>query len=372
MAEQSPAERTVERVLAAASWEQRIHRIRLIPQNHGIAEQSGIYAAIARRQYLPYLSPDFAYVHPDAFYDPAHFHRCYADAQTATNGFADVTPAQLATMIAQRPHTLLVFRTIIGLTKGEFAHATELYAAAVGLPPLTPNKVDSMERRGTATSAVQAQVAAETIGRIVDGTLFGKPPGDLRTKQDKPDTEFGWRTVRDLDTHGAPYWMLLHQRHYGGAFRQLLDATSTKRGDAIEDSVADMFADAGIDFVRTGATNQAEIARRFEIHVAPAPDFVVYERHGDTETVRAMLECKTTNDGGTARDKAPRFKNLREECTRLGGVPLFAVLGGMGWSRVNDTLGPVVRDTDGRVFSLANLTDMLDVTPLPTLVKHPD
>jgi hypothetical protein len=370
LAERTSAERSIEGVLAASSWEQRIHRIRLIPQNHGIAEQSGIYAAIARRQYLPYLSPDFAYVYSEAFYDPAHFERCYTDAQAATTGFTRVTPTQLAMVIAQQPHTLLVFRTITGLTKGEFAHATELYAASVGMHSLSANKVDSMERRGTATSAAQAQVAAETVCRIIDGRLFGKPPGDLRTKQAKPDTLRGWRTVRDLNRHGVPYWMLLHQRHYGGAFRQLLDATSTRRGDVIEDSVEDMLADAGILYVRTGATNQAEIAQRFEIHVAPAPDFVVYERRGDTETVRAMLECKTTNDGGTARDKAPRFKNLREECTRLGGVPLFAVLGGMGWSRVNDTLGPVVRDTDGRVFSLANLTDMLDVTPFQSLVNH--
>lgn len=83
-----------------------------------------------------------------------------------------------------------------------------------------------------------------------------------------------------------------------------------------------------------------------------------------------MLECKTINDGGTARDKAPRFKNLREECTRLGGIPLLAVLGGMAWTRVNDTLGPVVRDTDGRVFSLSNLDEMLTVSPFPELIAQ--
>jgi hypothetical protein len=81
-----------------------------------------------------------------------------------------------------------------------------------------------------------------------------------------------------------------------------------------------------------------------------------------------MLECKATNNGGTARDKALRFARLREESVRLGGVPLFAVLGGMGWARVNDTLGPVVRDTDGRVFTLATLDELLTVAPFPALV----
>jgi len=81
-----------------------------------------------------------------------------------------------------------------------------------------------------------------------------------------------------------------------------------------------------------------------------------------------MLECKGTNNGGTARDKALRFERLRDESIRLGGIPLIAVLGGMGWTRVNDALGPVVRDTEGRVFTLSTLQSMLDVAPFPSLI----
>lgn len=79
--------------------------------------------------------------------------------------------------------------------------------------------------------------------------------------------------------------------------------------------------------------------------------------------------ARAPNDGGTARDKALRFARLREESVRLGGVPLLAVLSGLGWERVNDTLGPVVRDCDGRVFTLANLPEMLTVQPLPALAQ---
>ncbi len=95
-----------------------------------------------------------------------------------------------------------------------------------------------------------------------------------------------------------------------------------------------------------------------------APDFVVYD---ETDTLRALLECKGANDGGTARDKALRFERLRDESVRLGGVPLIAVLGGLGWTRVNDILGPVVRDCDGRVFSVSNLDEMLTAAPFPAL-----
>lgn len=87
-----------------------------------------------------------------------------------------------------------------------------------------------------------------------------------------------------------------------------------------------------------------------------------------TNTLRALLECKGANDGGTARDKASRYRSLRAEATRLGGVPLFAVLAGLGWKRTTDALGPVVRDTDGRVFTLATLGGLILVQPLPELV----
>ncbi len=99
--------------------------------------------------------------------------------------------------------------------------------------------------------------------------------------------------------------------------------------------------------------------------MTPAPDFVVFD---DSGSLRAMLECKGTNNGGTARDKALRFQKLRAESVRLGGVPLIAVLGGIGWARINDALTPVLQDTDGRVFTLSTLNSMLEVSPFPGLV----
>lgn len=238
-------------------------------------------------------------------------------------------------------------------------------ADALGQRALSNTKVDSMEKRGTATTRQQAFIAAETLVHIMEGSLFGDPPGDVRSKQDKPDTAGGWSTVQELAVDGVPYSMFLHQRHYGGAFGQVLNATSSRRGDIIEDAVEALFKEHRVPYIRTGSHNQGDIESRFEIRVTPAPDFVVFD---GSDTLRAMLECKGANDGGTARDKAPRFKGLREESVRLGGVPLLAVLGGIGWARVNDTLGPVLRDTDGRVFTLATLPEMITVAPFPSLI----
>lgn len=355
---------TVWRIVNASTWDQRVARVRQIPAMHGTSEHPGIYAEVARQLYVAHLAPDYAYVPVEDFYEFPHFNEAYATASAATAGFTSVSVADLEAAILAAPTVMLPLRVITGLLRNEFAGATKLVGEFLGLRPLSASKVDSMERSGTAASPDQARLAAETIDRIMRGTLFGRPPGDLKSKQDKADTIDGWRSVQRYAAEGVPYGVFLHQRHYGGAFRQVLDATSEVRGGLIEDAVEALLGEHGIRYIRTGSHNQAEIAARFEVTVQPAPDFVVFD---DADNLRAMLECKGANDGGTARDKALRFERLHDESVRLGGIPLIAVLGGLGWTRVNDTLGPVIRDCDGRVFSVSNLQEMLTVSPFTSL-----
>jgi len=373
-------EATIDAILSAATFTQRIQQIRLVPQRHGTEDHGTIYAAVARDLYMPHLAPDFAYIHESPFYETEHFFPAYDVAARLTEGFTRVSEAELQSVLLQCPRTLLVFRTLLGLTKEEFAHSTLLAGGADEMPALSASQIDTLERSAIdyqrpntaaalAKATAQAQVAAKTITMAMDGELFGDAPPGLKSKQLKPDTATGWASVRGFAANGVPLRVFLHQRHYGGAFRQVLDATSTKRGDLIEDAVEALFTARGISFIRTGSHNQADIARRFEVHVTPAPDFVVFDPADDS--LKAMLECKGTNNGGTARDKALRFTRLKAESVRLGGVPLIAVLGGIGWARINDALGPVVRDTDGRVFTLSTLNSMLEVAPFPGLISLP-
>ena len=373
-------EATIDAILSAATFTQRIQQIRLVPQRHGTEDHGTIYAAVARDLYMPHLAPDFAYIHESPFYETEHFFPAYDVAARLTEGFTRVSEAELQSVLLQCPRTLLVFRTLLGLTKEEFAHSTLLAGGADEMPALSASQIDTLERSAIdyqrpntaaalAKATAQAQVAAKTITMAMDGELFGDAPAGLKSKQRKPDTVDGWNTVRAFAANGVPLRVFLHQRHYGGAFRQVLDATSTKRGDLIEDAVEALFTARGISFIRTGSHNQADIARRFEVHVTPAPDFVVFDPADDS--LKAMLECKGTNNGGTARDKALRFTRLKAESVRLGGVPLIAVLGGIGWARINDALGPVLRDTDGRVFTLSTLNSILEVAPFPGLITLP-
>lgn len=360
---------TVEEVVDAAagapSWDARIAVIRLVPEQFGTASQQEIYSAIARRVYVPSLAPDFAYVHWREEYELEPLRSAYDAAFASTQGFSRVESEDLARSLRDAPSALRVFRLILGFTMQEFAAATRLVAETTGGRPLSAGSVRSIES-GTTPKERVAELCARVIHLGMRRELFGESAAeDVRLKTSKPDTADGWNTVRDFAEHGVPLPVFLHQRLYGGAFRQLLDATSTARGDILEDAVETLFRDAEVPFIRTGSDNQEDIARRFSLTVRPAPDFVVFDKRG---TLRAMLECKGANDGGTARDKAARFRGLRVEATRLGGIPLFAILAGLGWTRTSDALGPVVRDTDGRVFTIPTIQDMLSVQPFPTLV----
>ena len=354
----------VDAVAEAESWDSRVAIVRKIPEQFGTALHPAVYAAIAQRVYVPTLAPDFAYVHWAQDYEVEAVESAYEAAYDHTKGFTAVDREGLVETLTRAPITLRIFRLLLGLTTQEFATATKMVAEQEdGLTGISNGRVKAMEAgAGLGEAGTRACAVAVHLGMA--GRLFAGPPGELRSKLDKPDTAEGWDTVRQYAERGVPLAIFLHQRHYGGAFRQLLDATSTKRGNIIEDAVEQLFIDNGIRYIRTGSQNQEEIERRFGITVKPAPDFVIFD---EAETLRALLECKGANDGGTARDKAGRFGSLRTESGRLGGVPLFAVLAGLGWTRTRDALGPVVRDTDGRTFTIPSLRDMLTVQPFSGL-----
>jgi hypothetical protein len=355
----------VVKAVAEADWNKRVSLIRKVPESFGLAQHQVLYAAIAKEVYVPNLAPDFAYIHWREEYELPAVTAAYDYAHRLTAGFTSVSADDLARVIQERPTTLRVFRLLLGLTTQEFAAGTAIVAESLEVKPLTNSRVKGLEG-GSPCDEETARCCAAVIDRAMRRELLPPAGGSrLRLKVEKPDTRGGWETVREYSKKGVPLPVFLHQRHYGGAFRQLSDATSSQRGDVLEDAVEVLFEENGLPYVRTGSANQEEIARRFGVTVKPAPDFVIYN---GSNTPRVLLECKQANDGGTARDKASRYRALRQECARLGGIPLFAVLSGLGWKRTADALGPVVRDTDGRVFTPVTMSAMLTVQPFPNLI----
>jgi hypothetical protein len=153
---------------------------------------------------------------------------------------------------------------LLGLTTQEFAASTAIVAIQLGSKPLSNSSIKSIED-GKPLRGKSAQMAAGVIDQAMRGKLFGGRSGEVRSKINKPDTINGWNTVRKYASENVPFPMFLHQRHYGGAFRQLLDATSGKRGNLLEEAVEALFSTKRILFVRTGSSNQAAIRARLWI-----------------------------------------------------------------------------------------------------------
>ncbi|MGQ0618193.1 MAG: hypothetical protein ACT4PW_14600 [Acidimicrobiia bacterium] len=356
----------VEAVTTASSWDDRVAQVRRIADQVARSDQPAVYAAVARAFYAPNLTYEFSEVAwPPSMTEDA-FEEVYAEAVQHTDAFTRVSTDDLAAMLATVPRTLRVLRLILGFTQQEFAAAT----SDAGLP-VSESSIKTMERGGRPRNAAEVTArCAATVTQIVEGDLYPPhKPGTLRTKLQKPDTEDGWAGVRRFAAEGVPYSVLLHQRLFGGAFRQLSDSGAAGVGKVLEDAVGALLDSGGIDYVRTGSSrkDKQQVAERFGLTLNLVPDFVIHKRGA----LRAFLECKSINDGGTARDKASRFQNYRREAERRGGIPVIAVLNGKGWERAGDALGPVVRDCDGRVFTPATLNELLAVDPFPQLMTEP-
>ncbi|MGH9112730.1 MAG: hypothetical protein ACRDZN_10625 [Acidimicrobiales bacterium] len=356
----------IEAVANASSWDQRVAQVRRIADQVARADQPAVYAAVARAFYAPNLTYEFSEVAwPPSMTEDA-FEEAYSEAVWHTDTFTSVSTDDLAAMLTAAPRTLRVLRLIVGFTRQEFAAAT--VDAGIGV---SGSSIKTMERGGRPRkdTDVAARCAA-TVTQIVEGSLYPPhPPGTLRTKLQKPDTRDGWEGVRRFAVEGVPYSVLLHQRLYGGGFRQLSDAGAAGVGKVLEEGVGALLDSGGIEYVRTGSSrkDKQQVAERFGLTLNLVPDFVIHKRGA----LRAFLECKSINDGGTARDKASRFENYRREAERRGGIPVLAVLNGKGWERAGDALGPVVRDCDGRVFTPATLNELLTVDPFPQLMAEP-
>jgi len=349
-------------------WPDRVAAIRSVPAEFAGKEHAQVYAEVGRAFYAEKLAPHFHLIAwPEKFLDRPGFFAAYHTAAQATADFTSVTPATIEDAIRADPRALRIFRLITGYTPNELAFAAgELAGVKVGAAA-----IERLEGGGRPAGEVANAIGplSELLAAIVGGQGGFQLAPELvrrgfRGKTDKPDTEAGWQSVEQFHREGTPYAELLYQRFYGGTFRQLQDAAGTRKGDLLEDATEELFAAHGVPYLRTIPGTQATAGQAFGITVHPAPDFILH----DGSSARGLLECKSASDGGTARDKAGRFRGLRTEASRLGGIPVLAVLEGLGWRRLNDALGPVIRECDGRVFSLGNLDELLEVDPVRDLV----
>lgn len=206
--------------------------------------------------------------------------------------------------------------------------------------------------------------ACATVLAVMDRSILTVPESSrsiFHSKLDKRDTREGWNSVA-RDAVGVPYSALLYQRYVGGVWRQVQDAYSEVKGDALLELPVQRLLDrAKIPHYHTtrGAGGAAKAAKEFGIN--PGPDFLLPDLN---PTV--VVESKIGEDGGTVRDKAARLTSLAAAGAKRNLV-VCAVVDGRGWTERVSALADVVIATGGRTFTLQTLDHLLDIPEVDAL-----
>ncbi len=364
----SDAERAVLTAAATSPHQhERGQAVALVLSKSG-ADQDEARAVLAAA-FVATTQPSFHLVpRGDAMTTEHDFEAAYAVLAARTTGFVDIRPETIAGALSEDPRCLAPLRMIIGFTHKELAVATKLVEPAA---TVTGEALKAFERRPAPTSTAgiarrQALIGlmTETVLAVMNRTILTVPEPSaalFHSKLDKRDTRQGWTSVA-LDAQGVPYWALLYQRYVGGVWRQVQDAYSEVKGDALlEMPLTALLEREGIPFYRSqrGAAGASATAKQFGIN--PGPDFLI-----PVEAPTVIVESKVGEDGGTVRDKAARLKNLAIAGSARGLV-VCALLDGKGWSERPSALADVVIATGGRTYTLQTLEHFLE---LPEVAAH--
>ncbi|MGC9194566.1 MAG: hypothetical protein ACP5IL_03825 [Syntrophobacteraceae bacterium] len=183
-------------------------------------------------------------------------------------------------------------------------------------------------------------------------------PGVIH-RLEKADTKYGLVSVQPLANLGVPYAMLLYERFLGRPFAGHRDSVSELVGDVLETAIESALSTAGISFRKT---KRAERVAGFD----QAPDFII----PDEFNPQSVIEAKITEDDGTARDKITRVQHLGS--LSMHGIPptapprfeVIACIAGRGFKVRREDMKKLLLATKGKVFTLQNLSHLVECTRL--------
>ena len=303
----------------------------------------------------------------DNFVEYADFQIAYEVLRQRTNAFADFTESSVWSALRENSLCFGVVRTMLGMSPPEWADLARSdrdsdinqgYARGLdGRCSSDRTYVSGLvrPRNSKALDRMEAliSVAIEYITR-------GAPPGaaDAVHRLDKADTSHGLESLRHVASQHVPYAMLLYERYLGRPFATHRDAVSEQVGDVMETAIEEHLTRARIAFRKT---KRAERVPGYD----QAPDFFVPDEFNPS----VLIEAKITGDDGTARDKVARIERLtrmRDE-RRLNGQPdyeVVACIDGRGFGVRREDMRSLITRTEGKVFTLATLDQMVGHTRL--------
>lgn len=317
--------------------------------------------------FLSHLRPSFHLIPKgDSMADEKSFTDAYTALFRGTEGFSRTDAGSLAAVLQRTPAVLAPLRMIVGLTHNELAVAITLSDQDARSSGEALRRFERTPLREE-VSPKHAQLAATIAKAITDAMsreILAIPPSAaayFHSKLDKRDTRDGWSSVR-TDAAGVPYSALLYQRYVGGVWRQVQDAYSEVKGDAVlEYPLRDLLDKHDIAYHHTkpGASGARETAERYGM--SPGPDFVIPD-----ESPTVVVEAKVGEDGGTVRDKAARISSMTS-AANARGLRACALVEGKGWMERAAALLEVVVATQGRTYTLSTLSHILELPEIRVL-----
>lgn len=304
------------------------------------------------------------FIHYERFLD------AYECLRRTTSGFEDFSTQMCWKALRIDALSFVVIRCILGVSPPEWQDITQSVTGG-DFPVSFARGVDSACRGAHSFFTTGAGQTELTTGRVqlmleaAVSTLVTVPP----TKPDgtvhrlhKIDTQTGLESLHYVSQYHIPYAVLLYERYLGRPYASHRDAVSELVGDVMETGIEDQLTSAGIPFRKA---KRAERVPGFD----QAPDFFV----PDELAPSVIIEAKISADDGTARDKVARILRLvtmRNERIDAGerGFQVVACIDGRGFSVRRQDMQDLIEATDGKVFTLKTLPDLVNYTDLAHFV----
>jgi hypothetical protein len=293
----------------------------------------------------------------------AEFAQAYEILKRHTHSFTRIEPFCVMEAVRDDALSLVVLRTILGFSPPELAYtATERADLRISQNFARTIDREVREDRHLLDSCtalrrerIEAMVVAacrlinEGVGESLEGMIH---------RLDKADTRSGQKSVQHLADHGIPYAMLLYERFLGRPFASHRDSVSGIVGQVMEDAVE---AQLRKHRVSSRRTQYAESIEGFD----QAPDFII----PDEWNPHIVIEAKSAEDDGTARDKVTRIQHLaaisaNREAQGLNPFQVVACIDGRGFGVRREDMRKLLEATKGKVFTLETLEHLVEYTDL--------
>lgn len=303
----------------------------------------------------------------DNFVEYVKFQDAYEVLKRHTGAFSTLTDAAVWGALKENALVLVVLRTILGVSPPEWAdlarseHESDIdqnYARKLDVD--CRGDADLFGRLARPRDDLRLDRTEALVAVAVAAISRGAPaPADATVHRlDKVDTVSGLASVQDAAARHVPYAVLLYERFLGRPFASHRDSVSGLVGDVMESAVEARLDQARISFRKT---KRAEKIPGFD----QAPDIIVPDEFNPA----VIIEAKLTSDDGTARDKATRIVHLaelRDRRLRVNerGFEVVACIDGRGFGIRREDMRRILRSTNGKVFTLATLDELIPHTRL--------